>query len=473
MRHPYEPLVLQLPDTDELGTAGVPRLRELFRRLEMYSSRSCIEGTDVKVSYAGLLAETTRWGACLENLGVRAGSVVALRADYSPEAIAALLAVLWKGAVAALIPRNQSITASASEVLASIVVDIDSDGSSNCNVVDPPPASHPLLERLRSGAESGLIVFTSGTTGRPKAALHSLERFLSKFGRPGRSLRTLGFLLFDHIAGLDTLFYTLWNGGTLIITRHRDPQSIIKMIGSHQVEVLPVSPTFLRLLCATKDQKTDVLSSLKVITYGSEPMDSTTLRRVHQRFQDAQILQKYGTSEFGSPRTASRGNGDLWVKIKDIETKIIDGILWVRGEATMLGYLNAPSPILEDGWYCTGDLVQLDGEWIRFIGRADEMIKVGGEKVVPAEVERVIRELDFVKDVVISADSHLVMGQVVAARVVIAPSALTPHAIAAQIRALCRERLGPHHMPLRVDFASGPLRPPGYRYKRQHPSTTD
>lgn len=450
------------------------RLTELYRRLEIYSPRACIEGEDAHFLYAELLAEIPRWEARLDEMDIRAASVVALRAEYSLSAIAALLAIFSRAAVAALIPRHRPVAECASDSFSCAIIDIGADGTYKYDLVSRPRISHPLLERMHMSPEAGFIVFTSGTSGRPKAALHSLERFLSKLEHPGRSLRTLAFLLFDHIAGVDTVFYTLWNGGTLILTHERDPQSVMRTIGSHQVEVLPVSPTFLRLLCATQWQGTETLSSVRVITYGSEPMDQTTLRRVNERFPHAQILQKYGSSELGSPRTASRANNDLWVRIKGgLETKVLDGVLWVRGEGTMLGYLNAASPVLEDGWYCTGDLVEVEGEWIRFLGRADETIKVGGEKVVPAEVERVIREIDFVRDVLVLGEPHPIMGQVAVARLVVSSSTLSPGELAARIRQHCRARLGPHHVPVRIDFVSGPLSCPGTRYKLQRRSITN
>ena len=85
---------------------------------------------------------------------------------------------------------------------------------------------HPLLVAIEAAGDAGIVLFTSGSTGQPKAALQSLHRFLGKFGSPGKSLRTLAFLLFDHVAGLDTLFYTLSNGGTVVVTRDRSPSAV-------------------------------------------------------------------------------------------------------------------------------------------------------------------------------------------------------------------------------------------------------
>jgi acyl-coenzyme A synthetase/AMP-(fatty) acid ligase len=260
------------------------------------------------------------------------------------------------------------------------------------------------------------------------------------------------------------------------VPSQRNPHTILSLIESHRVQVLPTSPSFLRLVCALPDDFTRDLSSLEVITYGSEPMDPTTLKRIHERFPTTEIVQKYGTTEVGSPRTASRGNESLWLRVKggDTQVRVIDGILWLRSESTMLGYLNAPSPLDEAGWYCTGDLVEVDGDWIRFLGRADETIKVGGEKVSPSEVERVIRELDFVRDVAVSADPHPLLGQVIAARIALNSEIYDTRAVAARIRKHCRGRLPSHHIPVRVEVASADsFAPVGSRQKlqRRRPST--
>ena len=83
----------------------------------------------------------------------------------------------------------------------------------------------------------------------------------------------------------------------------------------------------------------------------------------------------------------------------------------------MLGYLNAPSPFDPDGWYNTQDAVEVDGPYIRVLGRTTELINVGGQKVYPSEVERALLELDNVREVTVWGEASPVTGQVVAARV--------------------------------------------------------
>jgi acyl-CoA synthetase (AMP-forming)/AMP-acid ligase II len=198
-------------------------------------------------------------------------------------------------------------------------------------------------------------------------------------------------------------------------------------------------------------------STLKVISYSSEPMDTSTLVRLSGRFPNARITQKYGTTETGSPQSISRTDNSLWLKFKDgIETKIIDGVLWIRTESAILGYLNATSPVDEDGWYCTGDQVDVDGEWIRVRGRVSDTINVGGEKASPTEIEQVILEQCFVRAVIVFSEKHPLMGQVVAAEVSVTPGFDTKDA-AARIRRHCRQRLAPHKIPVRILFTDQDL----------------
>lgn len=442
------------------------RLARLLDSLRDHGTRPCIEDAGNAYSYAQLLEAMAGWRAELDRRGVQAGTVVALRSDYSLAATAALLALFERHAIAALIPRDRDASSYIADARASLMLDLDTDGTARWEALDAPE-SHPLLEQLRTAGDGGIVIFTSGSSGRPKAALHSVERFLHKYNRPGRALKTLGFLLFDHIAGLDTLFYTLSAGGTLVLTRRRDPEAILALIESHKVEVLPASPSFLRLLSMYPDDAQRDLSSLKIITYGSEPMDAFTLERLNERFPGVRFGQKYGTTETGSPRTESRSDDSLWVRFKqseDFQTRVIDNVLWIKSPGTILGYLNAPSPITEDGWYCTGDLVEVDGEWIRFRGRASETINVGGEKVSPAEVEETILELDFVSAVVVSGERHVLMGQIVTARVTV-DAEIPAEEVIRRVREHCRAKLAPYKVPIKIDVLDGTL--VGARQKAQ------
>ena len=319
---------------------------------------------------------------------------------------------------------------------------------------------HPLIQSL-AGAP-GFVIFSSGSTGAPKAVLHDLNRFMGKYGASGKALRTLAFLLFDHIAGLDTLFYTLAAGGTLVLPEGRDVNTVCRLIQAARVEVLPASPSFLNLMLLSGEDARHDLSSLKVITYGSEPMGESLLGRLAAAFPECRIIQKYGTSEFGAPVSASRGNDSVWLKFREDQArvKVVDGVLWVKAPGTMVGYLNHPQPVMEDGWYCTGDRVEVDGEWMRILGRQSDVINVGGEKVNPADVEAAILEVDDVLEAAVRGEANPILGQVVAATVRLKTPLKEPgeeREMTRAIRRHLRGRLAPHMVPVRIDFTDRSL----------------
>jgi len=326
-------------------------------------------------------------------------------------------------------------------------------------------AGHAFYRQLRERHHPGLVLFSSGSTGRPKAAVHDLVPLLEKFRRPRHRYRTLVFLQLDHIGGINTLFYTLANGGAVVVPRDRSPLAVCEAIEKYRVELLPTSPTFLNLLLLSGEHLQHDLSSLTLITYGTEPMPESTLLRLRAAMPNARLLQTYGLSELGILRSESRSSDSLWVRVggEAYETKIVDGRLFIRSKSAMLGYLNAPSPFDDEGFFDTGDLVESDGEWIRILGRKSEIINVGGRKVHPAEVESALLAIENVVDASVRGEPHPITGQIVTATVRLASDEPIDR-FKVRARRFCRERLEPYKIPVRFRFAEAPLY--SARYKR-------
>jgi len=262
----------------------------------------------------------------------------------------------------------------------------------------------------------------------------------------------LVFLLLDHIGGINTLLHGLCHGGTIVTAHERSADAVCMAIEEHRVEVLPTTPTFLRLLLIADAVGRYDLSSLKVITYGTEPMPPSTLAAIREALPWVQFKQTYGLSEVGILPTRSRDSGSVWLKLGDtgFEHKIVNGVLWIRSPNAMLGYLNASSPFDANGWFNTQDLVEKDGEYIRILGRKSELINVGGEKVHPTEIENVLLQLDNVKDVTVCGQPNPITGEVVAAKI-------TPlvqedsDALKRRVREFCRARLERYKMPAVIE----------------------
>ena len=135
-----------------------------------------------------------------------------------------------------------------------------------------------------------------------------------------------------------------------------------------------------------------------------------------------------------------------------MKTKIVDGILWIKSNMAMLGYLNAPSPFDDEGWFNTGDHVETNGSYLRIMGRGEEIINVGGENVYPAEVESVLMEISNIYEVVVRGKKNPVTGQVVTATCVLnAPEELA--SLRRRISAHCRGRLEQYKIPLLVSIS--------------------
>lgn len=412
------------------------------------------------------VAELDRW---LDDAGVPAGAVVSLETDFSPHAVALLLAAVQRRCV--VVPLSSAVTGERDAFRAVAEVEWVLEPAAAGGVTATATgrvAEHELLVALRARAHPGLVLFSSGSTGASKAAVHDLVPLLEKFRVPKRTLRAVAFLLFDHIGGVNTLLYTLSNGGCVITVSGRGPDTVCAAIARHRAELLPTSPTFLNLLLAGGAHTRHDLSSLRTITYGTEPMSENTLRRLHAALPEVKLQQTYGLSELGILRSQSRAPDSLWLRVggEGYALRVVDGLLEIKARAAILGYLNAPSPVTDDGWFRTGDAVEVDGEWIKILGRRSEIINVGGEKVYPAEVEGVLAELPGVAEVAVHAEANSITGQLVAARVRLAEPE-PPAQFRRRMQAFCRDRLARFKIPQRVTVVDGPLHSERFKTMRR------
>ena len=408
---------------------------------------------DRTCSYAWLARRVDELRDALETRAIGAGDAVALEADYSPEACALLLALIDRAAI--VVPLTSAAAGQRDRFLeiARVRHTIRVEPGRDLEFgVRPESGRHPMIEKLAEAGEPGLVLFTSGSTGEPKGALHRFPRLLEKFRTRRASLRTLTFLLLDHIGGINTLFHILSNTGVIVAIEDRSPGAICSAIARHRVELLPTTPTFLNLLLLSDALSRHDLSSLRQITYGTEPMPESTLARLHAALPGVRLSQTYGLSELGILRARSRSSDSLWVRLggEGIETEVRDGIVWIRAASAMVGYLNAPSPFDAGGWFNTQDEVDVDGEYYRIRGRRSEIINVGGEKVFPAEVESVLLQLENVRDALVLGEPNLLTGQIVAAYLNLKePEPLD--SVRRRVREACRERMPAYKIPARIE----------------------
>ena len=423
----------------------------LFERFDSVPGSTALIDRGRRFSYGQLEELTRSLGERLHREGVAHGDVVVVLGDYAPETVCLLFALMRSRTIVVPVTREAIVDLDTILELsgAEWVVDVTSD-EPHFTRTGRVSASE-LVAGLRAAGDPGLILFSSGSTGTPKAILHDLSLVADKYRKAGPSLVAIAFLMLDHFGGINTLFAILSGLGTVVTVRDRSVVSICRAIEEHRVEVLPTTPSFLNMLVRSDALERFDLSSLKRITYGTEVMPQQTLDRVSRAFPGVLLQQTYGLSELGVLRSKSREDGSLWVKVggEGFQTKVVDGILLIKSDYAMVGYLNAPSPFDADGWFNTQDLVEVDGEWLRILGRDSDLINVAGQKVYPVEVEQAILELPNIRDVAVYGEANPLLGQIVVAKVAtVEPE--TAAALKLRIRGACADQLAAFMLPTKV-----------------------
>ncbi len=424
----------------------------LFKIFEDNKEKNAIIWRDQEFTYKWLSNKITEAKNNLINNNIKFGEVIAIRSDFNPYSIAYLIALIENGNI--VVPISYAVKTldefyDTAEV--EKIIEIKED---NPKIIDRKIKSkHSILINLKKKKHPGLILFSSGTTGKSKAAVHDFVPLLEKFKVQTKLLKTITFLLFDHIGGVNTLFYILSNAGTIISVENRSPENVCKMIEKYEVELLPTSPTFINMILMSRAYEKYDISSLKLVTYGTENMPEQTLKAFNKLFPNIKLKQTYGLSEIGILRSKSRSNDSLWVKVggEDYETKVANDILYIKAKTAMLGYLNRPSPFDNDGWFNTQDKVEIDGEWIKILGRTTDIINVGGQKVYPAEVESVLLEMDNINDVSVSSKDNPIMGKIVAARINLKDDEPV-NSLKKRIRKYCKNRLEAFKIPAYIEI---------------------
>jgi long-chain acyl-CoA synthetase len=438
----------------------------LFEVFRANAHSEAVIWRDQSFTYGQLLQRTNHWQGYLRDHRIASGTVTAIEADFSPNAIALMLALVESGCI--VVPLTSSVAAKKTEfmTIAETEVSLQLDPFDEVRLERfERPVTHEILQRLRRCGHPGLILFSSGSTGQSKAAVHDIVGMLGKFKVRRHARRAITFLLYDHIGGFNTMLYQLSNAGCIVTIQARDADTVLRAVERHRVELLPTSPTFINLMLLSEASSRYDLSSLKIVTYGTEPMPESTLRRFHSVLPHIELQQTYGLSEVGILRSKSRSSDSLWVKLggEGFQTRVIDDILQIKAESAMLGYLNAPSPFTNDGWFNTGDKVEVDGDYFRILGRQSEIINVGGQKVYPAEVESVVQEMPGVAEVSVHGEKNAIMGQIVCATVRLLET-VDAREFQNELRQFCRQRLQEFQIPVRVRVVENTLH--GERFKK-------
>jgi acyl-CoA synthetase (AMP-forming)/AMP-acid ligase II len=273
-----------------------------------------------------------------------------------------------------------------------------------------------------------LMIRTTGTTGRPKAARHDW-RVLSRTVAGIRPMPDQRWLLAygpHQFAGIQVLLHVMASKATLIAPFPRQPRDGLEALRTDHVTCVSATPTYWRFLLAEARSRKVRLPRLQQVTLGGEASPGDLLEEIKSSFPDARISQVYASTELGSISSVTDGLPGIAVNALFSESnpasnvRVRDGELWVRATAGMIEYAGESSadPGAGEAWRATGDLVEIVGDRALFRGRSTEIINVGGVKVHPLPVEERIVSLDSVALARVFGRPNRLTGAIVAVEIV-------------------------------------------------------
>jgi benzoate-CoA ligase family protein len=455
-----------------------------------------------ELSYADLAARVARAGSALRAAGARREDRVAILADDSVDWVVAFLGAVRAGLVAVplntLLPPEGTLAALAIARPAVLLADAER-GEALAPLLDRlevPPAlvlvdgdgpdgwparlarAAPLQAAATLADEPALILFTSGTTGAPKGAVHAHRDlavgrcFADLMAYTSRDRLWSTSKLFFAFAVGSTLSSALSVGASVVVHRGRvTPQRVGEVLAATRPSVLASVPTvYARLSHADLDP--GAFASLRTATSAGESLPPEVAARVRQRY-GVTILEHLGSTEYIHPFTATRPGrvkpGSVGPVMPGVEAAIVvddtrpaevdePGELWIRGPAVMDGYRHrrdATIAALQGGWLRTGDVAHADADGALTVqGRSDDLMKVGGVKVAPVEVEAVLHAHPAVEEVAVVGvpdEDGLVQPW---AFVLPAPDYQPTAGLVVSLQAWAKDRLPRYAYPRRVEFVT-------------------
>jgi len=459
-------------------SAIVQRFREAASR---YPDRPAIIGTEFSISYSEL---ERRAASVARRIAERVpGPIVALLHTNSPHFAPLFLGARWAGKTVAVLPtlapppllKLMAMETGVELVIASpefepamAAVGMPcwiGDTSIDETQPDIEPAQFPALQPVSSAAAA--VLYPSGTTGRPKAVALSEENLLANLDGAKQatgfdySQVMLAVLPLFHAYGLTvTTLLPLTEGASVVVPERFIPRQILQLIEKHRVSCLIAVPGQYRVLI--KDPTPVDTSSFWLCVAGAERLPERVAQEFHERF-NYPLVQGYGTTELSpavsfspswdnAPGSVGRPLPNLQVTIRGDNDEILGqgeiGEVCVNGPSVMLGYLNDPQATaqkIRNGVLHTSDKGYLDAAGFLYLcGRADDLVKVSGEKVYPSEVENALETIDGVEESAVIALPDEKHGARLHAFVQLRPGAALTDA---ELRASCREMLEIYKIP--------------------------
>ena len=458
-----------------------------------------VEG-DKRLSYAKLFDQAGTIASLLAERGVGPGDRVAVMLANGVDAVRAVISLLRLGAVLVTIGTRSrapelDYICSDCEPAAIIYGPEFADviaGAEASPAIQLDVSADAWRETIASGRAAPLapasdedalfaILYTSGTTGRPKGAMlthlgavHSCLHWRNAFAL-GDDERTLVCVPWAHVSGLcGVVVPFLYLGGTLVMLPEFKRRSMLEIAQRERVTHALMVPAMYNLCLLESDLAEFDLRWWRIAAYGGAPMPQPTIERFSAAFPGLAMCNAYGATETTSPatimppgkgtaRSDSIGRtvmcGDI--RVMDEQGREvppgIDGELWIGGPMVTPGYWRNPDATATsfvNGYWKSGDIGSIDAEgFVRIADRKKDMIIRGGFKIYPAEVESVIAGLDGVVEAAVVGRADSMLGEAVIAFVTVDDEAVT----AFRVREWCAERLSDYKVPGEVLVGSAPL----------------
>jgi acyl-CoA synthetase (AMP-forming)/AMP-acid ligase II len=340
---------------------------------------------------------------------------------------------------------------------------------------DPALGAAPPVSPVRPDAASpALVLYTSGSTGQPRGVVQTFRnvdansRSIAQYLGLGPEDRALLVLPLYYCYGRSVLQTHLLAGGSVFLDgRFAFPRVVLESLGAEGCTGFAGVPLTFEIVRRQVEVSTLSLPRLRYLTQAGGAMAPETIDWVRRAFAPARLFVMYGQTEatarlsYVPPERAEEKRGSIGVPIPGVELRVVDesgrelpdgetGHLVARGDNVTPGYLDEPeetAAILHDGWLWTGDLASRDPDGFFFHrGRSKEILKIGGHRVSPVEIEHVVAEHPDVAEAAVVGVPDALMGEVPVAFVVPRPGSAASDV---DLKAFCRARMAAHRVPVR------------------------
>ncbi|SIS44825.1 fatty acid--CoA ligase family protein [Salimicrobium salexigens] len=463
-----------------------------------------------RTDYRTFDAKVTKFASALEDAGFEKGDHVALISGNSPVFMIGLYGALRAGL--SVIPINPTYTSKEmkyilknGDVKGVITLDVlvsqldvvddeldvthyfvaDTGADIDLEAFTISPKMKSFTKTVEQGSASftppslddddlAVILYTSGTTGKPKGAMlthkniYSNAKDVATYLEISEEDRVIATLPMFHVFCLTVaLNAPIVNGGTIIVIPQFSPGEVFKAAKEYEATVFAGVPTMYNYLLQTGDGQESTFENMRISVSGGSSLPVSLLEAFEKKF-NVRVSEGYGLSE-ASPVTAfnpldrPRRAGSIGQNITNVENKVVDelgqevpagetGELVVKGPNVMKGYYKMPEETavtIKDGWLFTGDMAREDEEgYFYIVDRKKDLIIVGGYNVYPREVEEVLYQHPEITEAAVVGEPHPEMGEAVIAFVVSDNPSLNEEAVIEY----CKQEMAKYKLPKRIEF---------------------